>query len=531
MDPSEAWYHWTYIDAGEFADGFGSSLEPGADCPSNAVFFDQVYANTKAIPQRRSRAACLFDRISGNIAWRHEGISGIESRGARELVLRSIGVFGNYDYVVDWTFEQGGTIRVSVGATGVDYIKAVPKRTAAEDHDGLESRYGRFIGENSVGVDHDHFFSFRLDFDVDGTANSFVRDKLSVERQPPGNPRRSVWVAKPEVAQKEEQAKLHMAMDHPETWRVVNSNVKNPLGVPVGYEIMPGDNAMSLLLPEDYPQRRAGFTDYQLWVTPYRENERYAAGDYPLQSKGGDGLPAWTSANRPIENTDIVLWYTMGFHHVPHSEDWPVMPTMWHEFELHPVNFSRAIPRSICRSSRRDHGRQLLAPKIARKATENASEDRCLFAFFAIFAVKGYFVLSLIKDHYAKRRLRHADFDRRAADVFSVGVDVERVFGFDAHAIGLKVFHVADAQMATRVHHRKHTEQFERIHAADHTDVEQAVVHFCVRRDLHAAAVGARVGESGEHRGLIAAGRPGELAVVTGCGRRRVNFHWQRRKP
>jgi primary-amine oxidase len=146
-------------------------------------------------------------------------------------------------------------------------------------------------------------------------------------------------VAKPEIARTEQQAKLQMHMAEPEIWRVINPSVKNPLGYPVGYQIMPGDNAMSLLSPDDYPQRRAGFTDYQIWVTPYRDDERYAAGDYPNQSKGGDGLPAWTKADRKIENTDIVLWYTMGFHHVPHSEDWPVMPTMWHEFELRPYNF------------------------------------------------------------------------------------------------------------------------------------------------------------------------------------------------
>jgi primary-amine oxidase len=146
-------------------------------------------------------------------------------------------------------------------------------------------------------------------------------------------------VAEPETAKTEEQAKVHMNMQQPEIWRVVNPNVKSPLGYPVGYEVMGGDNAMSLMVPEDYPQKRAGFTDYHIWVTPYRDNERYAAGAYPMASKGGDGLPAWTKANRAIENTDIVLWYTMGFHHVPHAEDWPVMPTVWHEFELRPVNF------------------------------------------------------------------------------------------------------------------------------------------------------------------------------------------------
>jgi primary-amine oxidase len=89
---------------------------------------------------------------------------------------------------------------------------------------------------------------------------------------------------------------------------------------------------------------RAGFTDHQIWVTPYRDNERYAAGDYPTQSKPGEGLPAWTKADRPIENIDVVLWYTMGFHHVPHAEDWPVMTTIWHGFELRPVNFFARNP-------------------------------------------------------------------------------------------------------------------------------------------------------------------------------------------
>ena len=94
----------------------------------------------------------------------------------------------------------------------------------------------------------------------------------------------------------------------------MNPNVKSPLGYPVGYSVMGEGNAMSLMVPEDYPQKRAGFTDYQVWVTPYRENERYAAGDYPTQSQGGDGLPQWTKANRPIEDTDIVLWYLSLIH-------------------------------------------------------------------------------------------------------------------------------------------------------------------------------------------------------------------------
>jgi primary-amine oxidase len=76
-----------------------------------------------------------------------------------------------------------------------------------------------------------------------------------------------------------------------------------------------------------------------LWVTPYRADERYASGVYPTASKGNDGIAAWTKANRPIENTDIVAWYTVGFHHMTRAEDWPVMPVMWHDFVLRPYDF------------------------------------------------------------------------------------------------------------------------------------------------------------------------------------------------
>ena len=340
MDPDESWYFRTFFDAGEFADGFSTPLAPGEDCPENAVYFEQIFADEHGIPQRRPRAACLFEQQAGDIAWRHMGDDNVVvSRGARNLVLRTIGAFGNYDYVLDWVFQQDGTIKVRVGATGLDEVKGVVPRTAEEDHDGAASAYGRFIAENTVGVNHDHYFSFRLDFDLDGEKNSFVKDRLCVKKLSASSLRKSVWVAEPKVANTEEQAKSKMNMEAPELWRVINPSVKGAFGYPVGYEIMPGDNAMSLLAPDDPPQKRAGFTDYQIWVTPYAEDERYAAGDYPNQSKGGNGLPAWTKANRAIENTDIVVWYTMGFHHVPHAEDWPVMPTVWHEFELRPYNF------------------------------------------------------------------------------------------------------------------------------------------------------------------------------------------------
>src|SRR4029077_8873789 len=134
----------------------------------------------------------------------------------------------------------------------------------------------------------DHYFCFRLDFDIDGTANSFLKEELKTERLPADNPRRSVWVAEPRIAKVEQEAQLHMMMEPPALWRVINPNVKGPLGYPVSYEIAAGDNAVSLRVDDDGPQKRAASIRHNLWVTPYREDERYPAGDYPTQSHGGD---------------------------------------------------------------------------------------------------------------------------------------------------------------------------------------------------------------------------------------------------
>ena len=132
---------------------------------------------------------------------------------------------------------------------------------------------------------------------------------------------------------------LNMNLSHPAYWRVTSAKRKNHVGYPTSYQLAPGMNTEQLMSEDDYPRLRAGFINHHLWVTPHREDERYAAGDYPTLSTPGMGLPAWTSQDRNIENTDIVLWYTFGMHHMVRAEDWPVMPVLWHGFEIRPFDF------------------------------------------------------------------------------------------------------------------------------------------------------------------------------------------------
>jgi len=78
----------------------------------------------------RPHQACLFERFAGAVAWRKEDANLVSGRPSRTLVLCSAAVVGNYDYLMDWRFEQDGTIRVAVGATGILDARAVADESA-----------------------------------------------------------------------------------------------------------------------------------------------------------------------------------------------------------------------------------------------------------------------------------------------------------------------------------------------------------------------------------------------------------------
>ncbi len=355
MDPSFAWYARNFLDAGEYvAGGLIKPLEPEVDCPSNAVYMPQLVVRDNGRPRIVERTICLFERVAGDMIWRHRDEQ-VEGRAKRDLVVRAAAVLGNYDYVFDWVFQQDGAIRVTVGSTGINEVRMVRARNAllaandGENGNGTHSAtaadaYGRFVADHVVAVNHDHYFNFRLDLDVDGPTNTFVHDRLETVQLPADHPRRSVWVVNGATASRERDAMLDVDMHRPALWRVVNPAATNHVGYRTSYQLVPGMSVMTLLTADDYPRRRAGFIDHHLWVTPYRADELYAAGMYPTLSRPGEGLPKWTATNRAIENTDIVLWHTIGMHHVARAEDWPVMPVVWNTFELRPFDFFDGNP-------------------------------------------------------------------------------------------------------------------------------------------------------------------------------------------
>jgi primary-amine oxidase len=341
MDPDPTWSYRTFMDAGEFGLGYMiSSLKPGVDCPEASYFIDLTFPNDVGGTYTRPKALCIFERATGDPAWRHysSGKKEVTGIAQSEMVIRYIPTLGNYDYVVDYVFSPQGNITMRVGATGFDAIKSTTAKTMEDQSAAEASHYGTLIAPYTIAPNHDHYFSFRLDLDVDGPKNALVRDTVIPSKIPDTKTRTSLWTLKTDrYAAEGPIAKNHMSAG--EAWRVINPDEKTALGYNPSYWLDAHHAATSTLDAADPPQRRAGFTTYSLWATHYAEGEDWSAGLYPNLSTKDEGLPAFVTQKRSINNEDLVLWYTMGFRHAPRPEDFPILPTFWHEITLRPAFF------------------------------------------------------------------------------------------------------------------------------------------------------------------------------------------------
>ena len=332
-DPGEKNYRKNAFDVGEAGIGsLANSLTLGCDCLGQIYYFDAVLNNSRGEAVQIPNAVCLHEEDFG-ILWKHTDwrTGQAEVRRSRRLVISFIATVGNYEYGFFWHFYQDGNIEFQVKLTGVVNNMALEP--------GEVPRYGSVIAPQLGGHIHQHFFGMRLDMNVDGPNNSVYEVNTRAEPLGPDNPQSSAFYAEKTLLATESEAQRTVDPFTGRHWLIANPSVNNYVGQPVSYKLIPGDNILPFAHPEASVSKRAGFTRKHLWVTPYHPDEMSPTGPYPNQHPGGDGLPKWTEANRSVENTDIVVWYNFGSHHVPRPEDWPVMPVMYTGFKLMPVGF------------------------------------------------------------------------------------------------------------------------------------------------------------------------------------------------
>ena len=346
-DPDSNWSFRNAFDEGVYGIGrMAGPIEPNLDAPANASFIDADFADDLGKPYKVEKAVAIYER-DGGLLWKHLDVfvaNQNQSHRARELVLSFIATISNYDYQLSWVFRQDGTLAVEAGLTGIMLAKGVKAQTSAELHADPMGHHAHLVAPGVVAPHHQHFFNFRLDFDVDGTDNRVVEHNVRSAPAGPGNPMSNSMLMEETVLTSELKAQRDMNLATARKWKVVSASSKNALGDPTGYALIPGENSVPYLLDSSPVRQKGRFIDHHLWVTRYAEGELYAAGPYPNQSAPGQGLPDWTKADRDIDGKDVVVWYTFGVTHIPRPEDWPVMPTHTTGFKLIPNGFFSRNP-------------------------------------------------------------------------------------------------------------------------------------------------------------------------------------------
>jgi len=266
--------------------GFGAVPLSSYDCPAS-VGGTVIGPNSEVCKQVHDRG----------LAWKDHN----KVRRGEELVLWGVLNAANYNYIIEWTFRDDGTILGRVGATAQN-LPSAPTET------------------------HLHDPMWRIDVDLNGPCCDTVMRLSHSENMATG-----------------------VATDTMPTVTTESGFVWNPVAF-TDLHVMDGSlvngkrhKTMIHLMPlrEGTQRHKENFTKYDLWVTPYNASELLA-----------NDLPTYVAHGRNVQNADIVLWYTGGLHHMYRDEDGDFVNNvwkgsalvMWTGFTMKPMNLFDATP-------------------------------------------------------------------------------------------------------------------------------------------------------------------------------------------
>ncbi|WP_298440992.1 primary-amine oxidase [Gordonia sp. (in: high G+C Gram-positive bacteria)] len=325
-------YRRTAFDIGEWGLGFmTTSLELGCDCLGEIRYLDATLHNSKGEPYTIKNAICIHEEDNA-VLWKHVDHNGdAQVRRMRRLTVSFHVTVANYEYLTYWRFYQDGNIECEVRATGIMVVSHL--------NPGATNDHGTIVDDRTYAPFHQHFLTARMDLDIDGGPNTVYQSDTEMVPVGPDNPYGLSLRVRNTPLRTEAEGKQNPNFQAQRAWKIANDNVTTALGLHPAYKLSPA-GAFPAMFPEDSPiLARCEAIKHSLWVTPYAPDERWPAGEFVNQNKADTGLAVWTKENRNIENTDVVLWYTFGIHHITRPEDWPIMPADIVSFWLKPFGF------------------------------------------------------------------------------------------------------------------------------------------------------------------------------------------------
>ena len=363
-DPTPDHYRRTAFDIGEWGLGFmTTSLELGCDCLGEIRYLDAVVHDSRGEPQTIRNAICIHEEDNA-VLWKHvDHRTGAEVRRARRLVVSFHVTVANYEYLVYWRFYQDGNIECEVRATGIMVTTPFAERRAA-----AVRHAGRPADLRAVST------STSSSPGSTSTSTGRTTPSYMSESEPlpigPDNPHGLGLVLRYAAAAHRAEGGQDYRLGHP-----AGLEGRQPTASPTAWA--PRSATSSSPAPpaaDARPERRrccAGprRIEHTLWVTPYARDERWPCGEFVNQSAEDTGPPG-VDGGGPARSTDtdVVLWYVFGIHHITRLEDWPIMPVDTVSFWLKPFGFFDRNP-SLDVAPSRCHVRGAAMSELAREAS------------------------------------------------------------------------------------------------------------------------------------------------------------------
>ncbi|TLD18700.1 hypothetical protein E2P81_ATG11610 [Venturia nashicola] len=316
--------------------GFGGGLNklvPGWDCPETALYLDTPFNNG---------SICIFERDAGFPLARHRGSPKYVTVVKNNiLVVRTISTMGNYDYMFDYQFFYDGTIEVTVRASG--YIEGA--------NAGGNDEHGFKIHDALSGAMHDHVINFKLDLDINGTANTIQRVTIQ--------PITEAFTGSSEITntmnihrtflETENETKINWPANAATMYSIINKDSKNAYGEYRGFRIAPGIGPPTHLIATDstVANGTVNFAKEHFYVTKRKDteprsastlNERGVREQHVDFDKFFDG--------ETVVQEDLVVWFNLGMHHVPGTGDLPttLFQSAQSSLVISPLNYFDTSP-------------------------------------------------------------------------------------------------------------------------------------------------------------------------------------------
>lgn len=336
--PDNSHFKKHVFDIGEYGVGkLANSLELGCDCLGVIEYLDGHMNTMSGEVMTIKNAICIHEEDNG-LLWKHTDFrtNHCESRRGRKLVISCVATVANYDYSFNWYLFTDGNIEFEAKATGIINTNGCEP--------GQPGKYANEVSPGVAGQIHQHIFCARMDMALDGPGNSVTEVNTYAEPQGPTNPYGNAFYAEETVLKSELEACRKANQDTHRFWKVINPNKQNSVGKPTAYKILPTHPVTPMVHPDSPSGKRANYNQNHLWVTARDPEQRFPTGEFANRSDGTDGLSSFVLKNRPLVNTNLVVWHTFGINHIVRTEDFPVQPVVTCGFMMMPTGFFNVNP-------------------------------------------------------------------------------------------------------------------------------------------------------------------------------------------